>query len=134
MFVVGLDYEGVNYGQATILGSEAGAFTDVNNTIQSKYTTAHNFRLGTEINLHPIVVRLGYASMGSPFGQTLSGKFVRNSISGGIGFRSNNWTFDFALVRQMYTEDYYMYNPKYVNRSEVKFSGTNFVSTIGLKF
>lgn len=134
LFVVGLDYESVNYGQATILGSEAGAFSDVNNTISNKYTAAHNFRLGTEINLNPVVVRLGYASLGSPFGETFTGKFVRNSISGGIGFRSNNWTFDFGLVRQMYNEDYYMYNPKYVNRSDIKFSGTNFVCTVGLKF
>lgn len=131
---VGLDYEALDYGQAQIIGTEAGVFSDVNHAIKSKYTRANNIRAGAEFNFNPVVFRLGFASYGSPFGETFTGKFVRNSISGGMGFRSGNWTFDFGLIRQMYNEDYYMYNPKYSDKSEIKFSGTNFVATIGCKF
>lgn len=133
-FLLGFDYESIDYSQAQILGTEAGVFSDVNQTIRKKYTRANNFRAGAEFNFNPIVVRLGFASYGSPFGETLSGKFVRNTVSGGLGFRSNNWTFDLGLTRQMYNEDYYMYNPKYADKSEIKFFGTNFVFTIGSKF
>lgn len=133
-FCLGIDYETLDYGQSQISGSDAGVFSDVNNSIRSKYTRANNIRAGMEFNLNPIMLRLGFASYGSPFGETLSGKFVRNSFSGGFGFRSGNWTFDFGLVKQLYKEDYYMYNPKYADKSEIKFSGTNFVATIGCKF
>lgn len=131
---VGLDYESLDYGHSQISSAEAGVFSGVNESIRKKYTQAHNLRAGAEFNISPIVLRIGFASYGSPFGETLSGNFVRNSYSGGIGFRSKNWTFDFGFVRQLYTEDYYMYNPKYVDKSTIDFSGTNIVSTIGCKF
>ena len=133
-FCFGLDYEALDYGQSQISGSDAGVFSDVNNSIRSKYTRANNIRAGAEFNINPVVLRVGFASYGSPFGKTLTGNFVRNTFSGGVGFRSGNWSFDFGLIRQLYTEDYYMYNPKYSDKSEIKFSGTNFVATIGCKF
>ncbi len=133
-FSIGLDYESIDYSQSQIASTEAGVFSDVNQTIRKKYTRANNIRAGAEFNLNPVVLRLGYASYGSPFGETFTGKFVRNTVSGGIGFRNKNWTFDFGLTRQMYNEDYYMYNPKYSDKAEIKFSGTNFVTTIGCKF
>lgn len=131
---LGFDYETLDYGQSQISSSEAGVFGGVNETIRNKYSAAHNFRAGAEFNLSPVVLRIGYASYGSPFGETFTGKFVRNSYSGGIGFRSKNWTFDFGFVRQLYSEDYYMYNPKYADKSTIDFSGTNIVCTIGCKF
>lgn len=133
-FTIGLDYESLDYGQAHISSTDGGVFSSVNENIRKKYTVAHNLRAGAEFNLNPIVVRLGFASYGSPFGDALTGKFVRNSYSAGIGFRTGNWTFDFGFVRQMYTEDLYMYNPKYVDKSKVDFSGTNIVATVGCKF
>jgi hypothetical protein len=102
--------------------------------IRAKYSAASNLRVGAEVNLKPVFVRLGYAMYGSPFGNTFTGGFVRNYYTGGIGFRNENWTFDFALVKQIYNEDYYMYNPKYVDKTNVNFSGTTFVATVGCKF
>lgn len=131
---VGFDYESIDYSQSQILSTEAGVFSDVNHTIRSKYTRANNLRAGAEFNVNPVVIRLGFASYGSPFGETLSGKFVKNTVSGGLGFRSKNWTFDLGLTRQLYNEDYYMYNAKYADKTDIKFSGTNFVFTVGSKF
>jgi hypothetical protein len=131
---VGLDYEGVNYSQASITSSQPTEFTGVNKTISTKYTQATNLRAGAEVNLEGVFFRLGYAMYGSPFGDTFSGKFVRNSYSGGVGFRNRNWSFDVGVVKTIASEDYYMFNSKYVNASNLSISGTNFVFTIGCKF
>lgn len=134
LFCFGLDYEYVNYSQARLRSTNPADFAGVNKVISSKYKGASNIRAGAELNIKPVFFRLGYATYGSPFGKTFSGQFVRNSYSGGIGFRSDKWTFDLALVKTYYKEDYFMYNPVYADKSTLSVSGTNFVVTIGCKF
>lgn len=134
LFVIGIDYENLSYAQASISSSDATNFSGVNKVISSKYSRASNLRTGLEVNVNNVMLRLGYSMYGSPFGQTFSGQFVRNTISGGIGLRSKNWTFDFALVKQFYSEDYYMYNPQFADKSTLAFSATTFVATIGARF
>ena len=80
------------------------------------------------------MLRVGYSMYGSPFGATFGGQFVRNTFSGGIGLRTKNWTFDFGIASQAYKEDYYMYNPKFADKSILAFTATTFVATIGAKF
>lgn len=134
LFVVGIDYENLSYSQASISSSDASYFNGVNKTISTKYTRTSNVRAGLEMNVKQVMIRLGYAMYGSPFGRLFSGQFVRNSISGGIGLRSNNWTFDLGLINQFYSEDYYMYNPKFADKTLLAFSATTFVATISAKF
>ncbi len=134
LFVIGIDYENVDYGQASISGGDASNFTGVNKTISTKYKNASNLRAGVEININNVMVRLGYVMNGSAFGNAFGGQFVRTSFSLGLGLRSKNWAFDLGLVRQMYNEDYYMYNPKFADKSIISFVGTTVVATIGLKF
>ncbi len=131
---IGLDYENVNYRQASLASTNPADFAGVNKTIKTKYKSASNIRAGAEVNFQQVFFRLGYAMYGSPFGKMFSGPFVRNSFSTGFGFKSDKWTFDIALVKTYYKEDYYMYNPVYVDKSSLSFSGTNFVITIGCKF
>ncbi len=133
-FSLGIDYESVNYGQAIISADQSTDFSGVNKTISSKYSRTSNLRAGLEINTSPVTIRLGYASYGSPFGPAFSGQFVKSSYSVGIGFRNQNWTFDLGLVKQMSSEDYYMYNPKFADKSVLSVSNTNFVGSVGLKF
>jgi hypothetical protein len=134
LFCIGVDYESVDYGQSSLNSSDGSVFSGVNKVIRGKYVRTSNLRAGGEVMLNPVIVRLGYAMYGSPFGETFSGQFVRTTLSGGLGFRSNNWLFDFGLVRQMYSEDYYMYNAEFADRTNVNVSGTTFVATIGCKF
>ena len=134
LFVIGIDYESVNYGQANITSSEPSYFSNVNKTIAKKYTQTSNLRAGAEVNIQNVFVRAGYAMYGSPFGNTFSGKFARTSYSGGIGFRNKNWAFDAGIVRTAYNEDYFMYNSKYVNKTDISFAATNFVFTVACKF
>lgn len=134
LLAVGVDYESLNYGQANITSGEPSYFSGVNKTISTKYGQASNLRVGAEVNIENIFVRTGYAMYGSPFGNSFSGKFTRTSYSGGVGFRNKNWALDMGFVRSMYNEDYYMYNPDFVNKSDLSISGTNFVFTLACKF
>lgn len=134
ILAIGIDYVGVNYSQASITSSSPSEFTNVNKTISTKYSQATNLRAGAEVNIENIFVRAGYAMYGSPFGETFGGKFTRSYYSGGVGFRNKNWALDVGFVKSIYNEDYYMFNPKYVNKSDLSISGTNFVITLGCKF
>ena len=56
-----------------------------------------------------ISLRAGYALYGSPYKDDLNDG-QRQSISGGIGYRGNNFSVDFAYVRSTMNEDYYFYS------------------------
>ena len=129
-----IDAEYLSYQQGSLKSNEF-SFAEVNDGIRQKYSSTFNFRAGIELNTSPVLFRLGFASYGSPFGNMLTGKNVKNSYCAGIGFRKNEKTFfDIALVMDRYSEDHYLYGPKYVNPSTIKYSTTNIVFTYGVKF
>ena len=133
MGAVNIDYDIINYSQAS-LQSSPQEFTGVNNTIKNKYSQTANLRVGAEANLKPMFVRLGYAMYGSPFGETFSGDFVRSFYTGGIGFRREKMYLDLSFTKSMSNENYYMYNPNYVDKSTLKNNGTTIAVTVGSKF
>lgn len=133
MAAINVDYDIINYRQAA-LQSNPQEFTGVNQTIRNKYNQTSNLRVGAEVNLKPIFVRAGYAMYGSPFGDTFSGDFVTSFYTGGFGFRLSNFYMDFSFVKSLKNENYYMYNPKYVDKTTLKNSGTTIALTIGSKF
>ncbi len=136
ILAIGIDYEGVNYSQASLSssGSSSNEFSGVNREISTKYSQASNLRVGAEVNIENVFVRAGYAMYGSPFGDSFTGKFVRSTYSGGVGFRNKNWSLDLGFAKSIRNEDYYMFNSKFVNKSDLTVSGTNFVITLGCKF
>ncbi|MBC7695746.1 MAG: hypothetical protein H7141_09900 [Burkholderiales bacterium] len=131
--VMNIDYDIINYKQAS-LQSSPQEFTGVNSVIRSKYSQTSNVRVGFEANLEPMFVRLGYAMYGSPFGETFSGDFVKTFYTGGIGFRKDKMYVDISFTKSMNNENYYMYNPKFVDKSTLKNSGTTIAVTVGSKF
>jgi long-subunit fatty acid transport protein len=134
VLAIGIDYEGVNYAQAFITSGDPSYFTGVNKIISTKYSATSNLRAGAEVNIQNIFLRAGYAMYGSPFGNTFSGKFSRSTYSGGVGFRNKNWAFDLGFVKSISNEDYFMYSSEFVRKTDLTFSGTNFVATVGCKF
>jgi hypothetical protein len=134
LLALSVDGEYINYANAR-LSDNVGSFNDVNATIQSKYSGTANFKAGAELNIRPIVFRLGLASYGSPFGDILSGKFVRNSISGGIGFRGAHKVYlDLGFVYTKWNESYYVIDPAYINPSSINYSTVYITATLGIKF
>ncbi len=133
MGALNVDYDIVNYKQAS-LQSSPQEFTNVNAAIRNKYAQTSNLRVGVEANLKPMFVRLGYAMYGSPFGEAFSGDFVKSFYTGGIGFRKEKMYLDISFTRSMSNENYYMYNPNFVDKSTLKNSGTTIAVTVGSKF
>ncbi len=129
-----IDYDILNYNQAYLSSSESSIFNGVNQTIKNKYHQTSNLRIGAETNIKPMYVRIGYAMYGSPFGETFSGNFVNTFFTGGVGFRNKKSYLDISFTRRMNQENYYMYNPNYVDKTTLNTFGTTFAVTLGSKF
>lgn len=132
--LLNIDYEYVDYSDAR-LSSSPNVFANVNSTIRSKYTSASNIRVGGEIRLDPFAIRAGYALYGSPFTSANENKNAsRTSYTAGIGFRDNDYFFDFAYVLNQYSEYSYLYDPTLVTPVKSKFQSSSFMFTFGVKF
>ncbi len=135
---INVDYDYINYSSASLqdasTNSSQTTFTGVNNTIKTKYSQSSNLRIGAEINVKPLYIRLGYAMYGSSFGDKFSGEFVKTFYTGGIGYKKNKMYIDISFTKSLTNENYYMYNPNYVDKSILKNSGTTIGITIGSKF
>lgn len=132
--VIGIDYEVVNYKTASLSSSNISDFAGVNAVIKNKYKLGHNLRVGAEFNTKPIMFRLGYNMQGSPFGNSFTGNFVRQSFCVGAGFRTkNNFYFDLVWVKNISTEDYFMFST--INsKASLNYNAVNINATIGIKF
>jgi hypothetical protein len=71
---------------------------------------------------------------GSPFGNSFTGNFIRQSFCVGAGFRTkNNIYFDFVWVKTISTEDYFLFS-SLNSKANLKYNATNLSATVGLKF
>lgn len=108
--LVAVDYEMVNYRRAQLRSKLVSDFADLNSMISEKYGLGHNLKLGAELNFSPFMLRAGYAMLGSPFGETFSGEFVRQQFSVGAGIRpQGNFYLDFVLVASATSENYFLF-------------------------
>lgn len=133
------EYEYVNYRSARVLFDNANktlqnAITD---SIRSKYTGASNFRIGAEGRFDMLFVRIGLGYYGSPFQKSYANA-ERIDVSGGIGFRFDNWFTDLGYVRSMYSRQEMPYSTGYTNIAapiaEVGSTLNNIALSIGFKF
>ena len=132
--VIAMDYEVINYRNARLGSDNVSDFAGVNTAIKLKYKSGHNLRVGGELNLNPVMIRLGYNMQGSPFGDVFTGSFVRNTFSAGVGFRTkNSFYFDFVVYKTLSTENYYLFTTL-DTMSKLKYNSTTFSATIGIKF
>ena len=116
------------------MSSNVSDFVGVNAVIKNKYKTGHNLRVGAELNLKPVMFRIGYNLNGSPFGNTFDGNFSRHVISFGAGFRTkNNIYFDFVWLNAFTSEDYYLYN-SISSKAAAYYKSANLSFTAGIKF
>lgn len=134
LVAIGVDYEMVNFKTASLSSGDISDFAGVNAVIKKKYSNGHNVRIGSEFNIKPVMVRVGYNMQGSPFGDVFAGDFVRNSFSLGAGFRTkNNLYFDFVWVKTVSTEVYDLYQERDY-QAKINYNATNVSATIGIKF
>ena len=130
---INADYEIVDYRKGLLSSSDVGVFDNANKALKEKYAMTGNLRCGIELNTKPIIFRMGWASYGSPFGNQISGNYVRNSFSFGFGFKTTYFYYDFAFVKSFIgKQEYYMYNPKYCDVTNIQLNLTQVIFTIGL--
>ncbi|PLX03679.1 MAG: hypothetical protein C0595_06215 [Marinilabiliales bacterium] len=134
MGLVSFEYEYVDYSTSRFKARDYG-FNDVNASIRSSYQSTHNIRVGTEWRLGQTTLRAGYNYYSSPYADNLNDG-ERQTISAGIGYNFGNASIDFAYLRWLSDEDYYMYSSETIQPNAVvnSYRGQQFALTLRTKF
>lgn len=127
---VSFDYEYADYSTSRMRSSTYNFFSE-NSAVKNVYQATHNFRGGAEFNLKPILLRAGYAYYSSPFKSDSVNDYARNVVSGGIGFRSQDYFIDFTYAHSYSKGKYYLYTD---SMTDQKISSSSFILSMGLKF
>jgi len=132
--LISADLEYVDYTTATLRAGDYG-FYDENKAIDNSFTVAYNAKLGAEINLGVIQLRGGYGYFTSPFATDINDG-VRQTFSTGIGYKSKSIYTDLAFSYTHSNMDYYLYGTENISVNPVdnKYSGYNFMFTLGYRF
>ena len=131
-----LDYGNAKFSFATYNPGDDTYLSDLNTTVNNKYGSALNIRLGGEVALSRFRLRAGYAMYGSPFRTGIAIEdAIATNISAGAGYHGEAIFVDFAVVNSSSTEEYVPYvapssAPSVLNQS----NNTNLVLTVGYKF
>ncbi len=130
-----VDYANARLSEETGLPSESQYydFKDDNEAITAKYTSTHNIKVGGELNLAPLQLRAGYALYSSPYANNINDG-ERTYYTFGIGFKEKNYYIDVAYIIENYQEDYYLYDPRYINPSKNEYNSNRLALTFGVKW
>ncbi|GAA4461416.1 TonB-dependent receptor [Nemorincola caseinilytica] len=146
------DYEYADYGFLRYTypisdgygGNYDAQETAMNDALLNKYGSTSNFRIGGEALLTKFfMARAGFGYYGNPYRASgMDGS--RMDISGGIGFRSNDFFADIALVHSAYSLQNAPYSIDYsyvtsgplaaIPMADTKFNSNNIAFTVGVKF
>jgi long-subunit fatty acid transport protein len=133
------DYEFVDYSMAKFSNTkDTYNYSEKNTAINNSLRSTSNFRVGGEFRFNKLYLRSGYGYYGKAFrpGED-NANLDYNSISGGIGFRERNFSFDFGYTHMGSTQVYYLY-PLDETFEPAKVNITNnqnmFTLTFGYKF
>lgn len=139
------DYEYVDYASMKMrfkngFDTDVDDSNDRNNAIKNTYQAASNFRVGGELKLHTIAIRLGYANYGSPYKNSMW-EGGRQFYTGGVGYRNRGFYMDLALVygTQKQLEQPYVLDSnvdaryKDPSTASIKTSNTQVLLTFGWK-
>ncbi len=137
--VISVDVEYVDYGKARLNkaknSKDAYDFKFENETASKLYQSSLNIRIGGEYKItNQFMGRLGYAINGNPFKTEFTeGATAKQKFSGGLGFRTNSFFVDFAVIYATQKGNYYMYDPQLVNNTVQTKSLVSSLLTVGMK-
>lgn len=136
--MISADVEFIDYAEMKIT-SATDPFYDQNQLIQDRYTSATNFRIGTEWRKEEYSFRGGVAHFGSPYKNksNYSGNDdARTTLSLGLGIRDRNYFIDFGYAitsGKKYLAPYTLENQTYASSLNTNVTH-NLVITAGVKF
>lgn len=136
--LISADIERIDYSKNKLSASaEFSDFGPDNNAvINNIYQNTYNVRVGTEFKVGQISLRAGYAQYGDPY-KSSAVDGTRTFITGGLGYRFEEYYIDLAYVNQSYNSQYIPYslsnsdlNPIVENNHNIN----SVVLTFGTKF
>lgn len=137
--VLSVDIEYLNYGNALLKNHQNSSgsydFNFENSTSDLLYQPTINLRVGGEYKItNQFMARVGYALNGQPFKSEYREEATpKSKYSLGLGFRSNQFSIDIAVVHSQQKDNYYLYDPQLISNSVQTKQWTNGLLTIGLK-
>ena len=129
---VNIDYEYVDYSTSNLQASDYG-FDNENNNIRQYYRGTHTVRIGGEVNLTPVMLRLGYSYTSNPYVKELDKDGTLHAISAGIGFKSRYFFMDFAYRYSFYKDNDIFYDAGNINPYNINSKSQLFALTLGWK-
>lgn len=137
--LISVDIEYMDYRNARLVSRNSNypeEYDYANETTEIIYKGTFNSRVGVECRILPEVqLRAGYAHYGNPFkSQYQEFNSDRNYINGGIGYRGDYAFIDLGFSHMLGQESYYMYNPNYIQDTEITNRITRIMLTAGLTF
>lgn len=128
--LISADYEFVDYSTARLRAYDYN-FSEENDYVNKKFTTANNLRIGTEWKSGIYAFRGGYNMYGSPYkGENTLG--ARTGYSFGFGVHDKGYFLDFAFNHTSMKDNYYLYN--IASAAENKLSNNSYSFTLGFRF
>ena len=114
--IVSVDYEYSNYERGKFkehdddLSSDTWGYDEINNQIKDTYGASHTLRIGAEVKpIESLAIRAGYKMQNSPYDDSVTKyDYIHRSVSGGIGYRSNNFFVDLTYVNTLNQYDYWV--------------------------
>jgi len=133
------DYEFVDYSMAKFDQTGDGYnYSEKNTAVNNSLKSSSNFRVGGEFRFNKLYLRSGYGYYGKAFATGEDNEnLYYNSISGGIGFREQNFSVDFGYTHLGSSQIYYLYpldesfEPA---RANITTNQNMFTLTFGYKF
>jgi len=129
--LLNIDYEYVDYTKLRLRADDY-SFSNENTAIKDIYQSVNNIKIGGEFNLGALALRAGYGIYGDPFKSSHlnSGQNI-NTISGGIGIRSDDYFFDLGIMQYNLKENHVLYDDL---ASNIETNYVKILATIGFKF
>jgi hypothetical protein len=131
---INVDYEYVDYTTSQMQDKEATYdFMTENNNIKRYYQGTHTVRIGGEVNLTPIAIRLGYAYTSNPYTKDIDKDGTMQFFSVGIGFKTRYFFTDFAYRYTMFKDKNVFYDANTVTPYSTDLRNSLFALTVGWK-
>ncbi len=131
--LINVELEQIDYSSSK-LEADYYNFLEENSNISNFYTKTKNIRVGTEWNFGDISLRAGLAVYENPLSSNSTQFEDEERIiqSFGVGYRSNAYFFDFAIINAYEKQNYYMFNGS--PATEISKSRQSLMFSLGYKF
>lgn len=156
--VVGIEYVNTQNSATRFMDESNNTYSYryENDTIQATFNSQHTFKIGGEYKVNPnFALRAGYAYSTPATLSRLSKEMNPNTtrtdlqyfvpgatsyITGGLGYRSEAWAFDLAVVHKTMNDEFYAFNPSKVSANlrlpaaTVQTSNFSLLATVSVRF